>query len=239
MLASFSLVVRLFSPAHLLPILFIALLGVVCIMSANTYLTERGKTWLGTGFAMIATLGVVIRMWVLYLDGSFVVQTELPLHLCRVLGMAAPFVMYYRNRNLLGVMYFLILAGTLQANITPDVDGDFPSMRYLTYWMMHSALIVLPFYAIYVYKLKITWQDLKRSFIYINIYFVLINLFNWITGSNYFYTCDKPVSASLLDYFGPWPYYLMVTYVIGCILLFLLYLPWYLKAQKSTQSRSA
>lgn len=238
MLASFSLVVRLFSPSHLLPILFIALMGVVCIMSANTYLSERGKTLLGTAFAMIAALGVLIRIWALYLDGDFTIQTELPLHLCRVLGLAAPVIMYFRNRKHLGVMYFLVLAGTLQANITPDVDGDFPTIRYITYWMMHSALIVLPFYTIYVYKLRITWDDLKRSFFYINVYFLLISLFNWLTGSNYFYTCNKPVSASLLDYFGQWPYYIGVTYCIGIVLLLLLYFPWYLKS-KTTQNRSA
>jgi len=198
-------------------------------MAANTYLSEKGKAMMGTAFAMIAFLGVVLRMLVLWLEGSFTIEEELPLHLCRVLGLAAPFVMYSRNRELLGVLYFLVLAGTLQANITPDVDGDFPSMRYLTYWMMHSALIVLPFYAIYVYKLKIVWVDLVRSFVYINIYFGLISLLNWLIGSNYFYTHAKPASKSLLDVFGPWPYYLLVTYGIGIILILLLYLPWYLK----------
>lgn len=233
---SFYHVVRLFSPAHLLPILFIALLGVVCIMAANTYLSERGKTFLGTAFATIAAAGVLIRILVLTLEGSFLMQTELPLHLCRVLGLVAPFIMYTRNRKLLGVLYFLVLAGTLQANITPDLDGDFPSIRYFTYWMMHSALIVLPFYAIYVYKLRIVWEDLKRSFLYINIYFVLISIVNWLIGSNYFFTCNKPASKSLLDFFGPWPYYLVVTYCIGIVLILLLYLPWYIKRERVTQN---
>jgi hypothetical integral membrane protein (TIGR02206 family) len=232
MTAGFYLTIRLFSPAHLLPILFLLLLGVVCSMAAKTYLSEQGKTYLGTALAMIAFLGVIIRMLVLYQEGDFTIQEELPLHLCRVLGLTAPFIMYSRNRNLLGVLYFLVLAGTLQANITPDVDGPFPSQRYFTYWMMHSALLTLPIYAIYVYGLRINFSDLKRSLIYINGYFIIISLFNWLTGSNYFYTCNKPVSKSLLDLFGPWPYYLVVTYVIGIILLFLLYLPWYIRNRR-------
>ena len=226
---------KIFSPSHFLPILFLVLLGVVCTMAA-THLSEKGKTILGTAYASIAFLGVVLRLEHMIGRDLFDYTMELPLHLCRLLAIAAPFVMYTRNRKALGIMYFMIYAGTLNANITPDVDGAFPSSNYFTYWMIHSALLVIPFYAIKVYGLRITFTDFKNAFITANVYLVLITLFNWIAGSNYFYTINKPASASILDFFGPWPLYVGVTYLIGLILIVLLYLPWRLKNATENQS---
>lgn len=227
---------KIFSPSHFLPILFLVLLGVVCTMAA-THLSEKGKTILGTAYASIAFLGVVLRLEHMIGKGLFDSTMELPLHLCRLLAIAAPFVMYTRNRTALGIMYFMIYAGTLNANITPDVDGAFPSSNYFTYWMIHSALLVIPFYAIKVYGLKITFRDLKNAFWAANIYLIVITVFNWFSGGNYFYTMAKPPSASILDFFGPWPIYLGVTYLIACLLIVLLYLPWYFK--RPTENLSA
>lgn len=229
---------RIFSPAHFLPILFFLLFGVVCIMAANSHLSERSKTLLGTAIACISTLGVFLRMQYMYGAGNFDTNMELPLHLCRILALVAPFVMYHRNRKLLGVMYFMIFAGTLNANITPDIDGVFPESNYFTYWLIHSALLIVPLYAIFVYKMRITFDDAKRAFWYVNVYLVLITLFNWWKGSNYFYTCAKPPSATILDFFGPWPYYLIVTWFIGLSLVGLLYLPWYFLNKSSTENLS-
>lgn len=229
MYSSYCLTVKLFSPAHLLPIIFFISLGFMSVFIANKFLNEKSQRLLGTAFGLIAFLGVFMRMFLIWQSGEFDYKEELPLHLCRVLALAAPFVMYSKNRNLLGVFYFMILAGTLNANITPDIDGDFPSQQYFTYWMIHSSLLVIPIYSIGVYNLRIIWEDVKRTFIYINGYFIVISLFNYFAGSNYFYVCAKPVSKSLLDLFGPWPYYVMVTYFIGLFLLGIFYIPWYFR----------
>jgi len=207
-------------------------------MAAKTYLSEKGKTNLGTLLACIAALGVLLRIWSISMNGNFDYKEELPLHLCRILALSAPFIMYSRNRILLGVLYFAVFAGTLNANLTPDVDSSFPELLYFTYWMMHSSLLILPIYAISVYGMRITFDDFKRAFIYINIYFVLITLINWILKSNYFYTCSKPASKSILDLFGPWPNYLLFTYSIGFLLMVIFYLPWYFR-NRTTENHSA
>ena len=48
---------------------------------------------------------------------------------------------------------------------------------------------------------------------------------DWIVGANYFYLRDKP-SGSLLDLFGPWPFYIVGGLGIAALLFFLLTLPY-------------
>jgi len=57
-------------------------------------------------------------------------------------------------------------------------------------------------------------------------------LINFAIGSNYFYTRQKPPGGSLLDFFGPWPFYILVVEVLAMILFVLAYLPFYKKENR-------
>ncbi len=214
-----------FGQEHFLALFFFFCVGLVSIWIGRNKLDYRQQTLFGTALALCVTVAVIGRMLLTIYTGEFGIKSELPLHVCRVLGLTIPFAMYSRSRKWLGVFYFMILAGTLQANITPDIDFDFPHYGYFTYWLMHSMLVILPLYAVFVYGHRYNIKDLWRAFVVTNVFMVIITLINFMIGSNYMYTLNKPPVQSMLDYMGPWPWYILAGELVALILFFLFYLP--------------
>tara|TARA_R110002050_G_scaffold80801_9_gene172843 strand:+ start:4138 stop:4380 length:243 start_codon:yes stop_codon:yes gene_type:complete len=71
-------------------------------------------------------------------------------------------------------------------------------------------------------------KSVFKSFLALQIYVVIMIGLNYLLDANYFYLNHKPKSASVLDYFGEWPMYIIVVQLIVVPLFLLIYLPFYL-----------
>ena len=58
---------------------------------------------------------------------------------------------------------------------------------------------------------------------------VIIALFNWVVGANYLFICYKPVNGSIIDFLGPWPWYVLSLEGVGLFSFLIYYLPWLIR----------
>ena len=68
---------------------------------------------------------------------------------------------------------------------------------------------------------------------WLNIYILCLIPINLWLDANYFYMMNKPPNPSLLDFFGPWPIYIVVTEVVAMGFFALAYLPIYIARKKN------
>ena len=224
---------RPFGIHHVLPLIIIFVIGLICIFWSKYKLETKGQRNLIFGISLIPFFGYLLNIIFPLIEGDFNLQDDLPIHLCRILAITSPFVIWFNKRYWMGIFYFWILAGTLNANLTPDVEFAYPHWTYFNYWMVHSFLIIIPIYYVIVFKLRITITDLKNAFWNANLFLIVSYFINVGLNSNYMYSRSKPPSATILDFMGPWPIYLIVGQLLALLLFSILYLPFYLNRNQT------
>ncbi|MBK9108274.1 MAG: TIGR02206 family membrane protein [Saprospiraceae bacterium] len=185
---------------------------------------HRSAFW----FSMSLAFAVILWMILRFVLEKFDIKEDLPFHLCNILAIIFPIALYFQMKWFFGILYFWVLVGTLQAVITPDLKEPFPHFVYFRYWWVHCGLISLILYGLIILKWRVEAKDIGNAIIGTNVYLFFSLLINWITGGNYFFTMRKPDSATLLDYLGPWPWYLITGQLVMLIFFIVYFIPvWY------------
>jgi len=151
---------------------------------------------------------------------------SLPLELCNLVLMACIISLFWPNRFASEIAYFWGLGGVLQATLTPDLAQGFPSWNFLFFFWGHGATLMAIAFLLSDSEFKPRRKNILRMMIALNVYALAVGAVNAIIGSNYGYLCGKPAMPSLLDYLGPWPWYLLSLEVIAFLTFLILDLLW-------------
>jgi hypothetical integral membrane protein (TIGR02206 family) len=217
---------------HIFPILIAVLFSVLFIHYAKSKLNKRQQVLALHVFAYLVSFTVLGFHLCKISFGNYNFTTDLPLYLCSLMGLLIPIFTHYRKFWMYEILLFWIIAGTSQGVITPDIELGFPSFDYFRYWVVHLGLLIIIFYATFVFNMRPKFKSVFKSFFAIQLYIIVMVVINFILKANYFYLNEKPQSASLLDYFGEWPLYLITTQLIIIPYFLLIYLPFYLFKRK-------
>lgn len=219
---------------HLVPLSLAFAIGAYLIWYSNKKLSDRYRhlVFMCLGFLVS---GFVVTHQIMKFIKGYDINEDLPLFLCGLMGLLIPFFTITRKYWMFEILIFWIFAGTLQAVITPDIDTGFPTFNFIRYWVLHAGLILIMFYAFFVFKMKPSLKSLWKSFGALQLYVVSMFTINYFLGSNYFYLNEKPKGATLLDLFGEWPMYLLVTELVILPFFFIIYFLFNLKRKPILQ----
>lgn len=159
------------------------------------------------------------------------IYSLLPLHMCNLTLIIAILTMLTKSQKLFQLTYFWCL-GALFAVITPDIKYSFPHPLTLSFYITHFYLLFAAIYGILFFNFKPTFKGWVNAFITLNIFAFIIFFINKKLGTNYLYVNRIPNFSSPLDYFGQWPYYIIVVEVIYLILTYGIYYPFRRKTYK-------
>jgi hypothetical integral membrane protein (TIGR02206 family) len=229
---------QLFGTKHLIIVAFFALVILWLFLGWKNPTEEAKKRFRYLLVAILIFWEGAWHTWNIW-AGTWTAQEHLPLHVCSIMVWSSIFMLLTRNTLIYEFVYFMGIAGAMQAFLTPEAGQyglwHFRAMQTL---IVHGTLIVTPIYLTLKEGYRPTWKSFLRVAVGMNIYMVIVYFINKALGSNYLFIMHKPPSASLLDVLGPWPWYLLAMEAIGFFLFFLLYLPWVIKDARARRQPS-
>jgi hypothetical integral membrane protein (TIGR02206 family) len=188
--------------------------------------SDLGERRIGLIQSLIpAGLWLLISLYMLLFERPVNLDLVLPFHISYFMNLMLPFMLWRRSFFLFEITYYMVMGGCIQSLLTPALDHSFPHYLNLRFFVVHIGLLQSVFYAIFVYGFRPTWQSFGRAFLWTNIYVVLVFGINYILGTNFLYLNRKPNVATLLDLFGPWPWYLVGAEFLCLMMYTLVMLP--------------
>ncbi|KKI92003.1 membrane protein [Bacillus sp. SA1-12] len=221
---------RLFSKEH---IITIAIIFVLCLLLFifRRQLEKQGLRMFLRFFLLFLLIASDIgyHIW-LVSENAWSPKDALPLHLSDLSVLLAIVLLFTKNLRLFQFLYFAGLGSSIQAILTPDLGRfSFPHFQYIEFFISHGGVVLTCLFMVLAFHYRPTLRSLWMTVLIVNIYGVCVFFLNKWLGANYLYIMNKPKNASLLDFLGPWPWYLLSVEVIMIIIFYLLYSPFWLK----------
>jgi hypothetical integral membrane protein (TIGR02206 family) len=198
------------STEHVAAIGVTALLCVLLPVAART----RPGAWtrlVSRGLAVLLVAWFLAYHLVVALQGSYELDFDLPLHLTDAATMVAAVALWTLRPLLFELTYFWGLTASLQATLTPGLGADdrFPSFFYWQYFVTHSGVVLAAVLLAFGVGLTAKPGAVRRVFLATAAWAAVAALGNALTGGNYMFLTERPETASLLDYMGRWPWYIL------------------------------
>ena len=213
-----------FSTSHLLVMLFSLLLFIFLpyLINKNQQSKKNVLILKLLGYILIGNeIGWVIFKFSL---GHNYWAEYMPFELCTINAYLLGFILILNpSYAIFEVVYFWAMAGTLQGIITPRLFAGYPHYLFFEYFITHSGIIIATLVLIFYYNWRVTWLSLFRSFVWLQIPAIINLIFDFTFDVNYMFMRELPKVPSLLDHFGDWPRYILISEIFA-LLSFMIFL---------------
>lgn len=213
----------LFSVEHISTLLVITTLAVCLFLFRQTFFTR----YILAAVLLIGEAGYQIGTLI---AGTWSVRASLPLQVSDVSALLAAVMLLTRSRRLFAILYFVAIGSAVQALVTPDLGASFPQLHFLQFFATHGATVLACLYMVAVERARPSYRSLWWAVLWLNGYAAVIFVVNRLLDANYLYLMKKP-GVSVLNWLGPWPWYLLWVEVLVLVEFHVLY--WFVKRRKS------
>lgn len=225
----------LFSASHIVSLcVTIALLFFLFLFRNESWMKMNGRWLIVLG---LAGSEIWLNYWY-FTTGMWDIRYTLPFQLCSISLYLCVWMLLTRQKLVFEVVYFLGVGGALQALLTPELFYDFPHFRFLHFFIAHISIIMAVFYMLWIEKFQVKFKSVWKAFAALNVIAFIVFFVNKLTGGNYMFLAEKPTNASLIDFLGPYPWYILTLEFVVLFIFLLLYAPFFFQEKmKSRKNR--
>ena len=215
-----------YGPAHLVVIFLTVALPFVLAFLVHRTKSRRLERSICVAISTLLLINYAAYLIVARQFGVTHWYKTLPLQLCDWAMFVIIVALWSGNRRWLEIAYFWGIGGTLQALITPNLRFGFPDLRFISFFVAHSGIIIGIVFLMLVYRFRPRPIAIVHTFLWTELYFVVAFTVDLLTGENYGFLLHKPEATSLLSFLSDWrPLYLIEFHLVAFAFFALLYAP--------------
>lgn len=155
-------------------------------------------------------------------NGTWNIQDNLPLHLCRISFIISIIVLFTRKQWMYEWVLFLAIPSGFHSILTPELTKGVSDWFYFEYYFVHAGLIFVPLFLTIAMDMKTRVDAWWKTLLRVQIPVVLIMPFNFLIDSNYMFLKAKPLVDNPL-LIGEWPTYIIFLELIMVVHVFIIY----------------
>ncbi|WP_075620244.1 TIGR02206 family membrane protein [Paenisporosarcina indica] len=209
----------LFSWAHMGAIMGL-FLGIILLFLSKKKWSNHPKhiRLIERFFAMtLLVMEVLYHVWLVQTD-RWNWSSSLPLELCSISLVMTIILLWTGNKHVFDVVFYTGIGGALQAIATPVLDLSFPHFRYFHFFYTHSGIIVTALYFTWVKGYRPTFKGVLKTMVVLNVLLPIVFTVNVLVKGNYMFLRSKPQNGSLLDFLGPYPWYIISLEIVAFLI---------------------
>ena len=156
-------------------------------------------------------------------------RTGLPLQMCDLNGLVAPYALWRGQRWARAILYFWTAALTLQAFIQPALTAGPAWLVFWAFWTAHTLIAACAVYDLAVLGFRPGWPDLLRATLAGLLYVALVIPLDLWLGADYGFVGDPPPDIKIppfVDALGPWPQRAIILVALAILGFVIVLLPW-------------
>jgi hypothetical integral membrane protein (TIGR02206 family) len=196
-----------FGATHLLTLGIVAAVAAALVLAARR-LAGKGPTAVRALLAAALLGATAATLAAFHAERGLSAWDLVPLHLCDMLILVAAFALLRLSQRAYELLYFWS-GGTLIAMFTPDLALGFPDWRFLAYFGLHGGVVAAAVLLTLGFGMRPAPGAAWRAWLLTNLYAAAVGLVDLAFDQNFLYLCRKPATPTLLDWLGPWPWYVV------------------------------